>query len=357
MKNKYIHKLALGLVAVASTMFFNACSDWTEIEPVEIEHRNITEENPELYAQYLKSLRAYKKSDHKCMITTFDNSEKVPFNRAQHINVIPDSVDYVSLNHPNDLSEWELEEMAETRTQKGTQFVFTIDFDAIKLKHDLMVIDRQEVVDGLEEGEEVPAELPVFNTYLVDSLQASLALVKKYNYDGVIFSYKGKSIMHMSKAEKLEYTAYHNVFIGILNDWNSRNEDKLLIFSGYPQNLLDKTFLPACKYIIVPGTDAGSKFKLNYIIRSANVEGVPNDRFVVAVDMTSLDVADAKTGYWADGETRATKGVSEWLAAEHSEFVFAGMAIQNVSNDYFDDNRVYHNTRNAINTINPSIKN
>ncbi len=350
-----IYKIALVLIGMSSVMLLNSCSDWTEVEPVDIVQYDITELNPELYAQYLENLRAYKKSDHKNMIVSFNNAEKEPFTLAQHINVVPDSVDYISLQYPDNLSEWELAEMDEVREKKGTKFIFSIGFDALKLHYDIMETERQAIIDELEEGAELPAELPGFRAFLVDTINSSLALVRKYNYDGVCFAYRGKGILHMTSAEKLEYKGYHNSFIGILKDWSERNKDKKLFFEGYPQNLLDRSFLSLCENIIIPCSNAGSVSKVSYSIHSSITENVPVDRFVVSVEMTSLDPADVKTGYWADGETRSVAGVSVWAAVEHTAFTIKGMAINNVSNDYFDKIRLYHQTRTAINTINPSI--
>ena len=341
----------MGLIA---SFLFSSCDDWTENEPLDINQPRIEDENPALYAEYLESLREYKKSDHKTIFVSFDNKEKQPFNRAQHINVIPDSTDIVSLLFPNSLVDRELEEMNETRDQKGTKFVFTISFDAIKLNY-IQLKDAEN--KAKEEDQEITSSLPTFINYMVDSLHNSFALVKKYNYDGVCFSYNGKSILHMTEMEKSEYMSYHNAFIGILKDWSSRNKDKMVLFQGEPQNLLDKSFLPDCKFIIIPCTGAGNASKLTYNILSAAVDGVPTDRFIVAVETISLDPADMKTGYWADGETHSVEGASIWVAAEHDGFKVTGMGIYNVGNDFFSPDRVYHHTRMAIDNINPSLKN
>lgn len=45
----------------------------------------------------------------------------------------------------------------------------------------------------------------------------------------------------MDDAEKKEYMENENCFIGILEDWCSRNEGVELTFFGQPDNLLDKT--------------------------------------------------------------------------------------------------------------------
>ena len=354
MKNISKYKFALYGMGLIASFLFSSCDDWTENELLDINQPGIEDENPALYADYLESLRAYKNAEHKSIFVSFDNKEKQPFNRAQHINVIPDSVDIVSLSFPNNLVDREMEEINKARENKGTKFLFTVSFDAIKLNY-FQLKDAEN--KAKEEGVEIVSPLPTFINYMVDSLHNSFSLVNKYNYDGVCFAYEGKSILHMTEMEKAEYRSYHNAFIGILKDWSTRNNDKMVLFQGKPQNLLDKSFLPNCKYIIIPCSGAGNGSKLSYNIYSAAVEGVPTDRFIVAVETISLDPADAKTGYWADGETLSVEGTSVWVAAEHEDFTVAGMGIYNVSNDFFSSERVYHYTRMAIDNINPSLKN
>lgn len=354
MKNISKYKFTLYGMALIASFLFSSCDDWTENEALDINESGIEAENPALYADYLENLRAYKNSDHKSIFVSFNNKEKQPYNRAQHINVIPDSTDIVSLIDPNNLVEREIEEINETRVNKGTKFVFTLSFDAIKLSYSLL---KDAENNANEDGEEITSSLPSFINYMVDSLHNSFSLVNKYNYDGVCFAYEGKSILHMTETEKAEYMSYHNAFIGILKDWSKRNTDKMILFQGKPQNLLDKSFLPDCKYIIIPCSGAGNRSKLTYNIYSAAVEGVPTDKFIVAVETISLDPADVKTGYWADGETLSLEGTSVWVAAEHADFTVVGMGIYNVSNDFFSSERVYHYTRRAIDNINPSLKN
>lgn len=355
MRNISIYKYCMYLIGIFMTLVFTSCDDWTEIESTDIEQPTIADVNSALYEKYLQNLRDYKKSDHKCVIAGFNNSVKKPFNRSQHISNIPDSVDYVSLSTPDTLSAWEIKEMKEVRTKKGTKFLFTINFDNIKLVYDQKVLDRQSIIDKQKEGDTPPAELPKFRTFMVDTMSYLISKVNKYNYDGLCFAYKGKSIMHMTDDEVLEYQGYHNAFIGILKDWTSRNKEKELIFEGNPQNLLDKAFLADCKYIIIPCTTAGNASKIKYNIIMANVDGVPSDKFVVSVESVSLDAADAKTGYWADGKTLATEGASKWVATHHEGFAVKGMVIYNIGNDYFNDTKMYGNTRDAIRNINPSL--
>lgn len=355
MKNKFTNKI-IKLVGCLGIVFsMTACNDWTNTEPLEIKEPNIAEQNPELYAAYLESIRSYKASHHKILYAVFNNKEKVPFSQAHRLSVLPDSIDIVSLVHPDTLAQFELDEIKQVKAEKGTKFVFNMDFEAIKLIYDTRLADLQNAMSE-EKAENPVSKIPDFITFLVDTVNHTLQLVNKYPFDGISLCYQGKSILHMTEKEKQQYTAYETAFIGIAKDWSERNKDKMIIFEGYPQNLLNKSILTSCKYIVIPCVDARNASKLTYNLLSANVEGVPNDKFIVSVETAPLNTADKKSGYWSDGQTRSIAGASEWVAASHSGFSVVGLGIRNVNNDYFNAARIYPYTRDAISIINPSPK-
>lgn len=351
MKNKFINKTILYAACLLLGFSATSCSDLTDTESVVIHEPTILEKNPELYAQYLENLRNYKTSEHKYVYAWFNNKEKTPFSRAHHLSVLPDSIDIVSLMHPDTLTQVELEQMEQLRKDKGTKFIFSMDFEAIKLIYDTRAADMA----NADEGEAPAAKMPEFVQFLVDTVNQTLPLVKKYNFDGISVAYKGKSILHMTEIEKAQHRNYETAFIGIAKDWHERNNDKMIVFEGYPQNLLDKSILPSCKHIIIPCMAAKAASKLTYELLSASVEGVPTDKFIVAVDAASVDTEDTKTGFWADGK-RAIAGAAQWVAASHSGTSVSGLGIRNVNNDYYNKAFIYPYTRNAISTINPSIK-
>ena len=87
-------------LAAFSVLALSACSDWTDSESIKLKEPGIDEQSPELYAKYLKNLQEYKNSDHKIVYGWFDNSEKVPFSRGQHMSDVPDSLDVIIATTP-----------------------------------------------------------------------------------------------------------------------------------------------------------------------------------------------------------------------------------------------------------------
>ena len=138
--NRYLLTL-LGLCMLSTIM---SCSDWTDVDNKEYHISDIQNQNPKLYAKYLESLKAYKNEDHKVIYAWFDNSEKKPHHRSQHITNVPDSVDVIILEYPKNLADWELTEMDEVRTNKGTKVIYSIKLESIKA-------DYLEVTENLAE--------------------------------------------------------------------------------------------------------------------------------------------------------------------------------------------------------------
>ena len=109
-----------------STVAFSSCSDWTEPESLELTYTpTVSEQNPQLYDDYLKDLREYKSGEHNYMFVSFDNKAEEPTKQAERLIALPDSIDFVSLNHPELLNEALQTEMDKIR-EKGTRTLYRI---------------------------------------------------------------------------------------------------------------------------------------------------------------------------------------------------------------------------------------
>lgn len=343
MKNK-IKSFALGAV-IALAM--GACSDWTDVESVGINEQNLSTSNPEQYAQYLESLRKYKEADHKFVYAWFDNSNKEPFSRGHHMNATPDSVDVVVLMSPDELADFEIAEMDEIRTDKGTKILYAVSYDAIKKEYEQMVKD--------ETANDENYKAPEFVNYLKSETQAALVPVATYNYDGIIIGYKGISTIYMTDAEKEAYQKEQEAFLNEITTWYNNNTNKIISFEGNPQNLINKTILQSCKHIILNTATVGTSSQLSIETLKASVEGVPTDRYIVVAATRSLDTTDKTTGYY-DGDLRAIVEAAYWVTFLESGFTKAGLGIYNIQNDYYNPTRVYQYAKEAINIMNPAPK-
>lgn len=371
LKNRYTFSLLGALAAV----LFTACSEWTEVESLDIHNPSLGDQNPELYQQYLVALRAYKASEHKIMLATFENHPTTPSHRNQHLAGLPDSLDFVSLNNPSVLHPMIVEEMAAVR-EKGTRLVYEIDYAKIE-KRWQEILEEEEAqkpeqpettAEGDVEGDD-PTDDPTdalearFIAFCQEQTAAQLALCDEFGYDGAIVSYTGRAPQAMQPDELERYEARQQAFLGSVATWREQHADRVLFFQGSPQNLLDKTLLGTCDYIVIPVPAATSTDEMSYAVQMALTEGVPSDRFVIGVKMPSVTDPSDETGLFpgfeADGTTRvrAVKGAAQWAAAPSANYVRAGVSVAGVENDYFNTTLVYRNVREAIDTMNPTPKN
>lgn len=339
---KHIFQSALCLSAA---FLLGSCD--TDVETIGINEPDISRQNGELYEKYLSNLREYKAAEHKIVVAYFDNSNKKPVSQGQVLSAVPDSIDYLVLTSPANTTAEEMAQMQQVRSQKGTSVLYQISFEAIYSDYNAMLKDFEAYPDNADKT------FISFNDFLVDSVQTALSYCTKYNYDGIVMAYQGKAKLYMSEEEKVRYTGYENDFIGIATDWAQRNTDRMLLFQGKPQNVIDQTIFSLAKYIILPCSDQTSESGMAKTVFMAAAEGVPTNKFIPMVTMTSLDATDKKMGYW--GTSLAVTGAARWVAAPHNGLAMAGLAIERANNDYYHANYTYPTLRQAIGTINPSV--
>jgi hypothetical protein len=361
MKKITIMKLLL-LIAVAG--FFTACSDWTEPESLTIERPVIETENQALYQQYLENLRNYKKSHHQLVIGWFDNSNKETDSRASHLEAVPDKVDIISLIYGDDLTGSERDEITSIRENKGTRTIYTIDYEAFRqdiesrnADIEAQNKDGQEAADA--EGttyEPIPlidldAELPGF-------MDAQLALLDKYGYDGLGFHFVGKAILQPD--DEVAMRARQDLMFGKLQTVINAHSDKLFIFEGAPQNVFNKERLQWFKYLVIRTEKLGDiQILAETVKRTLAVSGVPSGNIIVSVSALAIDKSiDPDTGNMvaADGTTQnAITEAARWLTVPDA-FTKAGLGVYRINDDYYNAEQDYKFTREAIEIINPSSK-
>lgn len=350
MKKNITRNISLSVVALLTIGLCTSCiNEWTQNEAIEIYEPTLEEKNPEAYAEYLEMLRQYKKSDHKVVYVSFDNRLKEPVTRAHHIDVIPDSVDYVELEYPDNLVDREIAEMNETRSRKGTKYVYVISYAAMETEYLAKVAkDKESVTEGQTPAQPTEADFLAFiNEYALKGLTLS----KKYNYDGIVLSYMGQGIINSTEAEIAVYRARQEAFINPILAWANENPTKDLVFEGRAYNLLDKGILARCRNIIVASSFAQSVSGVEKILRMSLQEGVPTDKIVVAVQTPNIDNPDDKSTGFFDGRS-AILETAYWISQPSKEYTVAGLAIYKVQNDFYDINKIYKNTRVAISSIN-----
>ncbi|MDR2361907.1 MAG: glycoside hydrolase family 18 [Prevotellaceae bacterium] len=357
-------KIAILLTLLLAGMMA-ACSEWTVPEALPIERPSIEAENPALYQQYLENLRNYKKSYHPLLIGWFDNSDKSFSGRASHLKALPDKVDIVALMYGDNLADVEREEMAAIRNDKGTKTVYTIDYEAFLLD----INTRNEEIDALNEagaiaaaeaGEDyTPIPLLVPDEELPGFMDNQLALLDKYGYDGFGFHYVGKSSAVMTPAQKAELQATQDILLTKLGAVMQRYPEKLFLFEGRPDRLLNKELLADFDYIVFRTQTATNTLALTETVKISLVTDVPANNIIVCASPYSTDTQDTKTGRMTDetGATLPAITAMAWWVTVSDSFTKAGLGVYRINDDYFNPETDYKLTREAIEIMNPSSKN
>ncbi|KAB4029238.1 glycoside hydrolase family 18, partial [Bacteroides uniformis] len=113
--------------------------------------------------------------------------------------------------------------------------------------------------------------------------------------------------------------------------------------------------LSSCDHIILITNDATDVAQLGIeALQALMADGVPADRFIVSASTVSLDTTDKTTGYY--NALRALSEAAYWVTEPSAEFTKAGLAIENMQNDYYNATNTYQYVREAINIMNPAPK-
>ncbi|WP_295937048.1 glycoside hydrolase family 18 [uncultured Alistipes sp.] len=365
-------KFLLPVVALAA-LSFAACSDWTDTESVDLDYPSLETQNPALYKKYLESLREYKAGEHKIVIATMDNTLSAPSQQNQHLTNMPDSVDLICLANPDNLHPVLVSEFAKVR-EKGTRLIYNIGYSDIEARWNEIIEEEEANKPEEPETPETPEdpEDPTdpeevlearFLEFCREQTAALLTVCDKYGYDGLQVSYNGKFPDALPEAEKERYTARQEAFFQVVKAWYETHKSKLLIFQGEPVNLIDKSILQECIYIVIPALKATSADEMSFAVMMSVMQDVPTDRFIIGVKTPSItdptDESGYFAGYEADGKTRlqAAKGAAGWVVMPVANYTKMGISVADAQNDYYNLTLVYKNIREAINIMNPTPKN
>lgn len=342
MKNMLKYALLPVLLLVGS------CDDWTEPESLKIKTPTI---DAGLRADYIENLKAYKTSPHKVLFVTFDNIDAAPSGQADRLSVLPDSTDFVSLDHPEALHPVMAREFGELRA-KGTRVIYDVDFLTIETEWQQLVKD---------DASEAKSEADALD-YIALRTEERLALCDAKGFDGVTFSYAGRSFVSLTDAERPIYTGRQDAFFGTVVAWREAHRTKHCSFVGNPQYLTVENAqrLSDCDFIVVPTDAATNESDLSVRVLAA-VDGgnVPTDRIVVTAQTTRYDDKDGIYGYFgtlddAGNRIHAIAGCARWVGEASASLTRAGLFVRNAKYDYYDNRLVYYDIRRAIAVMNPT---
>ena len=357
MKKDFKNIFSAALLFV-SALAMTSCDDWTEVESLNMDTSSIDKQNPQLYADYLKDLNRYKAEDHKVTIVSFDNPVNEPCKQGERLTYLPDSIDFVCLNHTENIPMGTVQEMQEVHA-KGIRSVYRIDYKVI----DETWGEMKKADASLTEEDAL--------AYIGKCVSEKLLICDEYNFDGIIIDYLGHSLVSLNEKNLAIYNARQQAFFNKIMEWKDAHEAKSLIFFGNVQYLVPENMVMLSKYeYIVLKTvlsTNGDDYAFNaYLALQAGIDAVagqetvnpvPADRFIVAVQLPQADDKEMTKGYWSSFDAQGNKivaaeGAAKWMRQESADFTRKGLFIMNVHNDYYHNDYGY--VRQAVRIMNPN---
>lgn len=345
-------------LTVAAMGALTACKKWTETESIKVTYETIETKNPDLYAKYIASIFDYHQTDHQVLIAKFDNVPGVPAVRTDHINALPDSVDYVVLTKPENLSEATLREAGQMRADKGIKTLMQVDLSAAVASYDAVLDAEWEAYEAMEEPteEDIPVDTPerlqAFVTPIVEA-----ALKAAGDLDGIHVVFSAMNPIAFSDEKRADVTARQEVLFAPVNAWLSDRADALVFFEGIPGHIICATpVIERARYIVVPAYTANNVKSISYEVGKAMIAspGMPTDRMVAGV--ATIDPFDlSNTEGYFDGGMTAVEGAGYWSIASEPECVKKGVCVSHAQYGYYGKERVYAEMSKAISVMNPSI--
>lgn len=314
---------------MAVSFILSSCSDWTQPEKLDFHRQTPEEADPEAYARYLESLRAYKQAEHNVMIVGMEGISTYPSSQSQHIMAMPDSADYVVVKMGDVLHERIAAEIPEVLQKKGTQTLLFIDYDPIKKAWTALEDERAYKGEAPGTDEELAA-------FFKEQTQAQLERCGRFGFAGIVVSFQGTRVAGFAYNSQ---EAYMNT----IKEFHQANPDKLMFFRGGARNVIDQEFLKEFKYIIIV---AGEEKKLSVLPGRILGTTAPKDRVIMELTVPSSDVPEQV------GETPVV--AAKWLVETlHSGYEPKGLCVENAHDDYFQKDLAFRNVRAAITMMNP----
>ncbi len=302
MKQLKIYRMIL---PVAALLLAAACSDWTEMEPVENQINKPWEQDPQLWAEYTAALRAYKQSEHYIVYARMYNSPEKASSEQDFMRCLPDSLDIVSLTNADNFSEFDKEDMT-VMHEKGTKVLYQIDYAARKSEF----VDAQALDSYLER--------------VISAVESNGMNGYSFTTDPLATEATARIVEKLSAA---------------------KTEDQIIVFEGSPLSLAaaDRTKID---YIALDTEKLENvqEVKLQ-ILNATGYAGIAPEKLLLSAEISSPLFDEDRTEFAAVEE----------MARRVVEFgPVGGLAAYNISADYYHAEMNYQTIRNAIQTLNPA---
>lgn len=277
-------------LSAAVAVSLSACSHWNEPEAREPEVIAPSAQDPAAYAAYTAAIRAWKATPHQIAGAIFDNAPDKSTSERDFLRSLPDSLDFVVMRNAATLSAYDAEDIAAVRRDFSTRILYHI--DAANATPDHWQAASSAIASGQFDGALVAAGASAPDAAMLDLLPA----------------------------------------------------DCMLVFAGSPA-LLPEAGRARFQYFIVDIAQAKDAYDVEMAIRLAALSAQRSQLLLGTTPGSQLtDMAGVSRNSIAGAA----------VAARDAAPQLGGIAIGNVSADYYDPDIIYRRTRGAIQILNPA---
>lgn len=318
-----IYGILSGLSALALLSGIQGCSSWTEPE-----HLDFTSEIKEMPEEYYKSLRDFKKTDHKTVIVGMDATSEYPFSQSQHITSMPDSADYICMRISDGIHPVIAAEIQQVKEQKGTSFLCDIAYMKI-----------EEAWVEIQNGKPEPDSMEKYREYVREETQKQLSMVSMYGFDGIMISYIADFSSQWAAAGTDE-------FLKTLEEWKNANTGLTIAARGnLTSRVPQDSFLYGedCKFHIITVAES-TVISIDLKIRNEISYGLPNDRIMVETFEYPSDERD-------EIKCPTPQQAAEWAISSNASMTKLGFYASDAQLDY-KSTGYFSNIRKAISIMN-----
>lgn len=315
---------ALLLIATA----YQSCAKWTE--PEYINYQNLGKDHPD---SYYADLVAYKQSNHKVSIAVLDGTTDRPVSQSQHLMSMPDSLDYICMRKVSGLHPSIAQEIPQVREKKGTKVICDVDYASIAEAW-------REMENEGKKNDAASRTDTDFSEFVASQTAMQLQCCDQYAFDGIMVSFRSTSPDTDDAGQK--------IFMKTISEWRRTHSGHHVLFSGYPNRILDQNFFSECRYILVP---MGTLYSTGEFTRSISryCDDLPEPdkaKIVLELNAPSADYPQPENAK----KPQPVLG-AEWVLEEDKEFVRCGISVDNIRDDY-NSAGTYAATRKAIRIMN-----
>lgn len=311
-----INRLYTGLFLLLALLLTASCSDWKDIESLDIVPQHAKDQDPELWARYMESLRTYKQErPHYITYCSFDNGIEQSKNEGAYLRSLPDSLDIVTLANSENITAYDREDIPLLQ-EKSTKVLYRVDYAS--------------QIDVLTDA-----------TKLGAFLDKAVTRANELNLNGFVFT--GIPLYSGTETELAARKEAAKLIISKLS--TAASGDKLLVLEGDPA-FVETTDIEKLDYIVLNTVDINNVTTLKLLVAGIlDNKALPKEKLLLGAKINNQI---------SDESNVKQEAVTVMTDRVVSLGPLGGLAIYAIGDDYYQTKMHYEITRSAIQLMNPS---